>query len=684
MSSRGSSPFEEYPRSSNNQLARINTNSNEIRLENSQTITNLQFQISSLVTEKKLVQQEQAIEVNRYEDIIIKKNERFNKLKTNFDYLYEEKKQLESKIENQNQIHKAEVNRLNQKINELIEQSNENLKKFNELEASDGRLKRKYEQVSSNLNYQLNSNDYLNKEIAQLKNVTNELQRANDELVQELDNHSQRLNDSNSLNTLVENLQDKNISLQNINNKLQTRIDELLQHKTSTEVLKQKNISLNNKVSLLEGIEAKYCQLEIEKLELQSKFDDFFKAINESIVEDSTNESTNETKVRQFINLFKETKFSNLVLKNKYDELRSEKDQIQAQYEQLYSTNEENQLINSELQSELKVRNDVISKLERERLLNVKEIEFLRNSLKKMDAINNRKPVNDQQDTSVKATDEYLTKLEVLVDEYKTELETLRKKGQDSPSIGHKRIKIDQDTTTDLSQFKLSNYQNQIGKLEKENFDLSTKIKELESDVESLNNHIKNLETNKEKRNQLHILQLKSNLIAQDQVIKQQTLDLLRKENSDLIDKFINHLTPSEQIPKSIFERQENDKTILETNINQLNRRNSRLKDVYAKKSKDILAIISKYFGYNIEFLPNPINPNDLCSRIKLISKNNLNNVGNYIIIDIESKSLKAYGDYDFKTLCEDLSLSWVHDKNHIPCFLSALNLKLYESAKNS
>ncbi|KAK6465184.1 spindle assembly checkpoint component Mad1 [Scheffersomyces coipomensis] len=678
MSSGGSSPFVDNPKYSNSQLVRRTTEDGDTVFNNRQTISNLQYQVAALTTEKRLLQQEKEIEIGQYEDVILQKNEQYNKLKLNFDYLYQEKKELESKIENQNQIQSREVKSLNQKIAELVEEANVNLRNYNELEAVNGRLKRKYEQVSSNLNFQLNSNDHLTKELDQLKGTIQELHASNDQLIDELENHTQRANDPN-LNSLVENLHNKNINLQNINNKLQSKVDELLQKKTSAELLKQKNISLTNRISSLESIEVKYCKLEIEKLELEAKFNDFFTVIEQTVIETSNQES-NEEKVKKFIGLFKDVQNNNLVLRSKYDEAKGEIEQIQLQLNHLQNSNETNLSNVSYLEEELQVRNEIISKLERERLLNVKEIEFLRNSLKRLDEMNRKKLSNEEQKVPTKATDEYLTKLELLVDEYKTELEQLRK--NQSNSIGNKRPR-NNDNTEEVSI--PINFSSQLSKLEKENFDLSTKIKDLESSNFKLQQFNQNLQTKKEKQNQLQILQLRSNLIAQDQVVKKQTLDALRNENNDLINNYVKNLPSDSVVPKSIFERQEHDKSILEDKISQLTRRNERLKDVYAKKSKDILSTISKYFGYGIEFLPNPINPNDLSSRIKLVSKflnNPVNIASNYLIIDVETKNLKAYGDYDFKLLCEELSSSWVKEREQIPCFLSALNLSLYEFSK--
>ena len=54
--------------------------------------------------------------------------------------------------------------------------------------------------------------------------------------------------------------------------------------------------------------------------------------------------------------------------------------------------------------------------------------------------------------------------------------------------------------------------------------------------------------------------------------------------------------------------------------------------------------MIAKYFGFIIEFLPNPINPTDLFSRIKLRSRYIPSEEDCYLIIDVENRGLKAHG----------------------------------------
>ncbi|KAG2735420.1 hypothetical protein G9P44_001634 [Scheffersomyces stipitis] len=673
-----SSPFLDNPgfEYSREVSVREDPQSDETERSYKQMISKLKYQLASARTEAELLEKQKYSMVSSYEEALLKKSEELSQLQTNFDYLFEEKKSLESKLDNQSQINLTSIRSLNETVDRLTKDNHSLTSKYNELESKHSRLVRKYDQVRSDFNFQLEANDQLDSQITNLKSTITSLHRTNDQLVEEMNQYSNKLSDDSSLNKMIENLHTKNATLQNINNQLQSRLDILLQNKTSNELLKSKNTSLQSKVQYLEGIEEKYYQLEIQKLEAERRFNDFFNIINECVKdsEEIDDDSTSGTKVKSFIETFKQLQYKYLVYKEKYDESQSVVKDLRAEIDAQVKYQEETLGPEMErLTAALKSQHEVQSKLERQKQLNVIEIEFLRKSLKELDELTAKKE-KDSQDN--KATNEYLTNLEKLVDDYKKEINSLQKQLQDltkeNVHNGNKRQKV----TPNSNQGTFS----QIASLEKENLHLSTQIKQLQGTLQNLQNKVEEEHTINLKKQQLQSLQYKGNLLAKDQIVKKQTLDALKKENEDLIAKYIRNETVDDLIPRSIFERQENDKMILQTKIDQLTNRNMRLRDVYAKKSKDILAIISKYFGYTISFLPNPLNPNDLSSRIKLVSRYSYKDSKDYLVIDIEAKSLKAYGDSEFKTLCEQLSSTWVKDKDQIPCLLSALNLKTYDS----
>lgn len=669
MTDTGSSPFVEHPRDVFNEESVLNLR---------QIISSLQFQLSSTKSEKSLLEQSKESLSKRYEEIISKKNEDLSSLEQNVEFLYKEREQLRDKVENQKQIFEQQRQELSQEIDELKGSNSRLLSKNDKLEFKLNNINAKYEHIKSDFNYELSNNDQLNGRIKSLELENKRLSEINDEFSNNLNLAADQLSNDRSLE-----LQTINDNLQRTNSQLQLKVDKLLQHKTSTELLKQKNISLSNKVSRLESFEQKCWSLSVENTELKSKFDDYFKIINEYITHEDND--TNESVVMKFVNKLKDLKNNNLVLFDKYSQTQTKLTQLENKLQNLHSKIQHEYLPKIDSLSELNLSKDLqIKKLQDQKMLNNKEIEFLRNSLKNFDRIEASKIENERKENnnpSSEATNQYLSNLEKLVDQYKLEIDSLQKQAvKSSSSIGEKRPRI----VDDAMEVKSMNINTS---LDRENVKLQTQVKNLEDEINRLNDKIQSNEKVESQRESIHMVQLKSNPFSKDQLVKQQSLDLLIKENQDLIKKFVEGIDDEsiDLIPKSVFARQEQDKAILQTKVDQLTKKIHRLKTIYADKSKDILSIISKYFGYTIEFIPSPINPNDLSSRLKLVSRY-LSNKDNsapsnaYLILDLNSKSLKANGNLEFKSLCEDLVSNWVNEKGQIPCFLSALNLKIYET----
>ncbi|CAK7900505.1 spindle assembly checkpoint component Mad1p [[Candida] anglica] len=652
-----SSPFVEHPSSQ-----RFHDEQDDTK----QTVSKLQFQLSSAHTERKLLMESKNELINKYDALLQGKNEELEVLKSNFDYLYSQRDSWKSKLENADQIQIKS----DESYQKQLTQQNKELSKLRtlniDLTSRCNKSQRESEQIRNTVDYLQEENNSLNERLDDLVEQNSELLNQNNQLVQQVNDNIVKSKHTMSSVAQMENLKGKIESLQKTNNTLQSKLDSLLQHKTSVELLKQKNISYQQKINSFAAVEEKCCKLEIENLELKAKLKDFFDII-EGYTETDTRESA-QSKINQFIDQFKQIQNTNLILNDKYNEAHQElnlmKDQVSKLEEE--KVNELLPKITS-LTQVLQSRQELIDKFQKQKLLNVKEIEFLRESLKSMDNLSIKK------DTDVNSKEEYVVKLEKLVDEYRNERDAALKKQEEykqEPKLGDKRQCLHQERDVDIT------------KLEKQNFEILASNKELNDKLKTLELKLKTLEELKEKREQLKVLQLRSNYVSRDQVVKQQTLDVLRKENEELLKPLVAN---ENSVPKAVFERQENDKAILQTKVDQLSKRINRLREVYSKKSCEILSIISKFFGYSVEFLPSPINPEDLSSsRIKLISKYSSKEGDNsYLVIDVHTKSLKAHGTGDFKDLCEDLVTNWVKDKDQIPCFLSALNMSLFERSQS-
>ncbi|OVF11451.1 putative spindle assembly checkpoint component [Clavispora lusitaniae] len=641
-------------------------------------LARLEYEVSTLKTEKRLLQQNKDSSIGRYEELLAKKNDELARLQSNFDYVYNQRNELKSKLENQKDVAGRNTSDLTKDTKRLREENDALRKKLDKYERQYTSVSGKLEHVRADLNRELSANDQYRERIGDLEQENKQMADLNKDLLERMKSLSAQI-ENNRAASQVEELQLKLSALQNTNNSLQSKVDSLLQAKTSVELLKQKNASMAARIQVLEAFEEKAASLELDNVKLQAKFDEYFGAIASSVEKQDTDE---ENTVVSFISNFKQLQNRNLVLFDKLNETQSKVTELEQLNNALTSQ------IEQELQpqlEQLKAANSAaeteIAELKKIKILNGKEIEFLRNSLKDMDTVASRKSVAEtnpdslqEQEAQRKATNQYLTNLEKLVDDYKNQIDELTKKENTKQiTMPSKRPRL-AENSADLQT---------VRDLRNENLELSATIKGLKDEIESLRKRLALKERNPSSKG--NILELRLNPFAKDQYVKQETLDLLRKENEALITQYVKNGNV-DYVPKSVFARQENDKDILQAKIDQLSKKLNRLKNVYTEKSKEILAIISRFFGYVIEFIPSPINSNDFCSKIKLVSKYMIQKDKEqsppYLILDVQSKSLKANGNYEFKTMCEELVSQWVNDKHQIPCFLSALNLKIFEDYK--
>lgn len=414
---------------------------------------------------------------------------------------------------------------------------------------------------------------------------------------------------------------------------LKAKTTELLQQTINAELLKQKNQDLQAKADRLAETEQKLSVLEVEHAELKAKYDEHFGAI-EAGTDGSVSDFVSEFRALQHRNTVYFEKLSSVTAQ--LSQVESERDMQKARLDELVPVAEELQNFNDRLQDEVK-------ELEKVRLLNSKEIEFLRETQR-------------SEETNV-----YLANLEKLVDEYKRENERLclEMKPPAVPSPKRQKVEVDDSRAAELVFLRA------------ENLELQAKLKGVMEDLERLRENAKKQDTG------ARILELRASPFGKDQLVKQAHIDALKKENQALLEGCTN------SVPRAVFARQEHDKEVLQAEIDDLHKRNERLKTVFAQKSKQLVLTVSRFFGFTIEFIASPLNPNDLCLKIKLVSRSQADMKNPpYLLIDVQSKLLKANGDYEFKQLCEQLVEHWVDEKRLIPCFLSALNLKIHETVR--
>lgn len=632
-------------------------------------VARLEYEVASLKTEKRLMKQAQDAAVAKYERLLLLKNDELSQLQTNFDYLYSSRKELEAQLTEAKGTATKSTEGLNKELSQLRADQRKNKSRLLQIEKLYQKTSEQCEHLRLDLNCELTSNDQYRQRVESLHKELEAQTAINSDLLKQL------LLASNVRTGAGRELEAMNMrcaSLQKTNNELQCRLDVYLQQKTGNELLKHKNASLMSQIQALEGYKEKCARVEQMYSELQVKFDEYFTAISDSL--DVPEGTEKVAAVKDFVLSFRSLQNKHLVT---FDKLNAAETRVEHLETLLAESQQLCQMYMDQMQT-LKAqeaeRDAKLASLSNSAVLNQKEIEFLRQSLKDWDRINSeRKASSGKVEPSAETKsngDLYLANLEKLVDDYKQEIENLRKHiaatGLQQSDAPTKRPRLIDDEGLRAKT---------ITALRNENIELMTQIKSLKDEVNLLRKNVNN-STNKGA-----ILELRKNPFNDDQLVKQETLEALRTENRDLIAKYIEN-QQVEVVPRTVYARQEHDKEVQQDKIDTLVKKISRLQTVYAERSKDIMALVSRYFGYSIEFVPNPINPNDFCSKIKLISRylrnSDLKKEPPYLILDVQKRSMKAHGDYEFKKMCEELVEQWVQEKYQIPCFLSALNLQIY------
>lgn len=639
-------------------------------------VAKLEYEVSALKTEKRLLEQANKSSAARYEELLTRKAEEFALLQNNFDFVYAQRKELQLKLANQKDVAAKASEDLTQQVKDLRSENKALKTKLDKAERHLQTVSGKCEHLRVDFNRELATNDQYRERLSTLEQENSRLVLLNDNLLERVKTLTKSI-ESGESGKSMEDLQLRLLTLQKTKSELQAKFDLLLQLRTSVELLKQKNASLQSKIQSLEQTQIRVASLEHENNELKARFNEYFGLIS-STVESKSQESEDDL-VRDFVKNFRLLQNKNLAILQELQESQTNASAFELKATLLEKAIDEDYLPTIDLLKEsLSGLEAQVVELLKIKTLNSREIEFLRKSLKDMDDVTSRQfttmsPAKSDNTQERNAMNQYLSNLEKLVDEYKQEIEQLRSSSQDQRGahVPSKRPRLLEENENKIST---------ISQLRTQNLNLSTEVRNLNDQLKMLSEQLNAAKPLPAKAS--NWLELRQNPFAKDQLIKQETLDLLRRENQELIKKYIES-TDVESVPKAIFARQENDKDALQAKIDEQVKKIARLNTVFANKSRDIVSIISRYFGYRIEFVPSLINPNDFCSKIKLTSKYLAQTSGrssSYLVIDVHTKLLKANGDFEFKSMCEELVEQWVNAKNQIPCFLSALSLRIYEN----
>lgn len=315
-------------------------------------------------------------------------------------------------------------------------------------------------------------------------------------------------------------------------------------------------------------------------------------------------------------------------------------------------------------------------RIDRQRILAVKEAEYLRAQIKALDDEDQTMQPEKYDETRVARIQE----LENLVEQYKAEVQNLHAElsslepatGTATPQAlsGTKRSRSEDDDA-----------QEQLGQLTRKNRKLQEDITGLQTKVTMLE---KDLSTSKEQlsaakeRNSTRVLSLRSNPTSDHEAIKRSTLEALKKENSDLLLQLRSkHPNPAVAvIPTSVLGAMEREIAAAKAETASAQKSARRLKEVWASKSQEFKEAIFSTLGWTVTFIPN--------GKMRVESTffpSQTDEHENSIVFDGERGTMKVGGGpkSPFARRIGDQIGFWVREKGCIPGFLAALTLEFYE-----
>jgi len=316
----------------------------------------------------------------------------------------------------------------------------------------------------------------------------------------------------------------------------------------------------------------------------------------------------------------------------------------------------------------------VRARLDRQRALAVKEVEYLRAQLKTFEL----EDLTLQPDSVDEAKAKRIQELEDLVAQFKTEVSTLHAEltslesasaSPAQPVVGSKRPR-EGDASAESEQ--LGQLARKNRKLQSELAEVQTAHRLLQKEHEVASEQLAAVKEQLKTR----VLALRSNPTSDYEAVKVETLKSLRLENAELLAHIQRQPTLFATVPASQLAAAQREiaEARAETASSQKSAR--RLKEVWASKSAEFKEAVFSTLGWTVTFIPG--------GKMRVESvyyPSHTDEHENSIVFDGEKGTMKVGGGprSAFATRIGDNIQFWVRERGCVPCFLAALTLEFYE-----
>jgi mitotic spindle assembly checkpoint protein MAD1 len=445
-----------------------------------------------------------------------------------------------------------------------------------------------------------------------------------------------------------------------------TELKQYRKQRKAIEVVEEEKRTLQTKLRLMDDLQRQLNEAEMRKQRLEDERDSWTSYLEneaEGIVQFETPEDLARAFMRErfekadLMNRLGEIQPELTVKEANIQALQDEKARLQLEIQQLKTATS-----NAPNATETKAR----ARLERQKVLATKEVEFLRAQVKAFDDEEREM----QPDTFDAAKTSRIKELEDLVDQYRKEVDALQKEfsSVEKPanvSAGQKRPLETDDTDERVGELRRKNRQ-----LQEESTAMQKRLKLVESEYKAQHSQLKKLKESSRTR----VLELKSNPTADAEALKLSTVRFLREANTQLLAQLQGQMSPT-SVPAASLQSVQDELAEAQSTIASHEKKIKRLKQIWTAKSLEFREAVASILGWKLDFMPN--------GRVKVTSmfKPSDDDGENSIVFDGENGTMKVSGGEQsvFAGEIRDQIVYWVEGRKEIPCFLAALTLEFWE-----
>ena len=339
------------------------------------------------------------------------------------------------------------------------------------------------------------------------------------------------------------------------------------------------------------------------------------------------------------------------------------------------------------------------ARLERQKILAVKEVEYLRAQLKTFESEDTVTGNLSADPSADEATRARITTLEDLVTQYRSEVQSLHTElSSSSPT-----------TTTHQSQplkrplpISPTESDPRLGELERKNATLKHALQTLQSTHKSLTTDLaatKSQLQSLQSASRTRILSLRANPTSDFDSVKLSTLTTLRDENRALHQQLTGSpaTDTGKVVPVSYLDSAKAEIKALEASVADKEKRLSRMRGIWSQKALEFRAAVASLLGWRMDFLPN--------GRVRLTSifypdkedeaqaegggdgegGSDERRWGTSLVFDGETGTMKIAGGAEsaFGREIRGLVRFWVEERGEVPGLLAAATMEWVERGRN-